>query len=167
VKISGTQTLHMPPPQVYDLLHDPNVLARCMPGCESLEEIGPGEYAMKMKMVLASISGLFQGKVRTTEPNPPESFRLVVEGSGKIGFMKGDGVLRLAPVDSGTSVAFEGDVQVGGTIAAVGQRLIDTTAKMLIKKFFDRLATESAAPEAASGAGGVTHYPSADTIQRS
>jgi len=143
VKISGNQTLNMTPQQAYDLLHDPGVLARCMPGCESLEQIGEGEYAMKMKMALASISGLFQGKVKTAEPNPPESFRLIVDGTGKIGFMKGDGVLHLSPIEAGTQVAFEGDVQVGGTIAAVGQRLLDTTARMLIKKFFDRLSSEA------------------------
>jgi carbon monoxide dehydrogenase subunit G len=143
VKISGTQQLNMPREQVYDLLHDPAVLARCMPGCESLEQIGENEYAMKMKMALASVSGLFQGKVTATEPNRPESFRLTVEGSGKIGFMKGDGLLKLAEANGGTAVNYEGDVQVGGTIAAVGQRLIDTTAKMLIKRFFDRLASET------------------------
>jgi uncharacterized protein len=148
VKISGTQTLNMTPQQAYDLLHDPGVLTRCMPGCESLDQIGEGEYAMKMKMALASISGLFQGKVKTADPNPPESFRLIVEGAGKIGFMKGDGVLGLSAVDAGTQVAFEGEVQVGGTIAAVGQRLLDTTARMLIKKFFDRLSSESAIDQA-------------------
>jgi uncharacterized protein len=143
VKISGAHTLNMPRQRVYDLLHDPAVLARCMPGCESLESIGDNEYAMRMKMALASVSGLFQGKVRTSEPNPPDSFRLLVEGTGKIGFMKGDGLLKLAETDGNTVVSFEGDVQVGGTIAAVGQRLIDTTAKMLIKRFFDRLANEA------------------------
>jgi carbon monoxide dehydrogenase subunit G len=143
VKISGNQQVNLPKEQVYDLLHDPNVLARCMPGCESLERVGDDEYAMKMKMALASVSGLFQGKVRTSEPNRPDSFRLLVEGSGKIGFMKGDGLLKLADANGGTAVNYEGDVQVGGTIAAVGQRLIDTTAKMLIKRFFDRLSSEA------------------------
>jgi uncharacterized protein len=143
VKISGSQTLDMSRQRVYDLLHDPVVLARCMPGCESLESIGENEYAMRMKMALASVSGLFQGKVRTSEPNPPDSFRLLVEGTGKIGFMKGDGLLKLAETGGRTTVNYEGDVQVGGTIAAVGQRLIDTTAKMLIKRFFDRLASEA------------------------
>jgi len=132
----------MPRERVYDLLHDPVVLARCMPGCESLDKIGDEEYAMKMKMVLASVSGLFQGKIRAAEPNPPESFRLVVEGTGKIGFMKGDGLLKLSEAEGGTKVDYEGDVQVGGTIAAVGQRLIDTTARMLIKRFFDKLGAE-------------------------
>jgi carbon monoxide dehydrogenase subunit G len=133
----------MPRDRVYDLLHDPGVLARCMPGCERLELIGEDEYAMRMKMILASISGLFEGKVRTGEPNRPESFKLTVEGSGKIGFMKGEGLLRLAEDCGCTAVAYEGDVQVGGTIAAVGSRLIDTTAKMLIKRFFHRLGEET------------------------
>jgi hypothetical protein len=81
--------------------------------------------------------------VKITEANPPTSFRLLVEGSGKIGFMKGEGLLTLSPAGAGTSVQFDGDVQVGGTIASVGQRLLDGTARMLIKKFFDRLAVEA------------------------
>ena len=72
-----------------------------------------------------------------------------MEGKGKIGFMKGDGTLKLTPQGTGTQVAYEGDVQVGGTLAAVGQRLIDTTAKMMIKRFFDKLAENSST---ASGA---------------
>jgi uncharacterized protein len=144
VKIAGSQTLKMPRERAYALLHDPAVLARCMPGCESLEKIGDNEYAMRMKMALASVSGLFQGKVRTSEPNPPESFRLLVEGTGKIGFMKGDGLLKLGGSDNVTDLTYEGDVQVGGTIAAVGQRLIDTTAKMMIKRFFGKLENEAA-----------------------
>jgi uncharacterized protein len=73
--------------------------------------------------------------------NPPTSFRLIVDGNGKIGFMKGDGLLNLTPNGEGAAVAYEGDVQVGGTIAAVGQRLLDTTSKMIIKRFFTKLAT--------------------------
>jgi carbon monoxide dehydrogenase subunit G len=90
-------------------------------------------------MAVAALSGLFDGKVRIADPNPYESFRLVVEGAGKIGFMKGDGLLKLAPEGAGTSVSFEGDVHVGGTMAAVGQRLIDTTSRMMIKRFFEKL----------------------------
>lgn len=111
-----------------------------MPGCESLDKIDDNEYRMKMKMALASLSGNFDGKVRITEQSPPNSFKLMVEGSGKVGFMKGEGVLKFAPKDAGTDVSYEGDVQVGGTIAAVGQRLIDGTAKMMIKRFFDKIA---------------------------
>jgi carbon monoxide dehydrogenase subunit G len=120
-------------------MQDPTVLAACMPGCESLESIGEDEYRMKMKMALASLSGAFEGKVRITE-RTPEGFRLAVEGSGKLGFMKGEGLLKFAPAGEGTEVSYEGDVNVGGTMAAVGQRLIDATAKMMIKKFFEKLA---------------------------
>jgi carbon monoxide dehydrogenase subunit G len=113
-----------------------------MPGCEGLDRISDNVYAMRLKIVLASMGGLFEGKVTVADPDPPSRFRLIVEGTGKIGFMKGDGLLHLSPADVGTLVNFEGDVQVGGTIAAVGQRLLDTTARMLIKRFFDRLAVE-------------------------
>ena len=116
-----------------------------MPGCEGLEKIGENEYAMKMKMVLAAVSGKFDGKVRIADAEPPHKFRLIVEGSGKIGFMKGDGLLTLTSASSTTDVSFDGEVQIGGTIAAVGQRLIDTTAKMLIKRFFDKLSSEATA----------------------
>jgi uncharacterized protein len=125
------------------MMQDPEVLARAMPGCQALEKTGENEYRIKMLMVLASLSGAFEGKVRITDQEPPSSFRLVVEGSGRIGFLKGDGVLKLRAVDGGTEVSYEGDAQVGGTIAAIGQRLIDGTAKMMTKKFFEKL-TEAA-----------------------
>jgi carbon monoxide dehydrogenase subunit G len=142
VKISGSYQLPFARERAYQIMQDPAILARAIPGCEGLEKIGPDEYRMKMKMALASLSGAFDGKVRITEQNPPESFRLVVEGSGKVGFVKGDGVLKLSAVEEGTEVAYEGEAQVGGTMAAVGQRLIDGTAKMMIKKFFEKLSAE-------------------------
>jgi len=145
VKISGAYTLPLSQERAYAVMQDPEVLARAIPGCESLEKVGPDEYRMKMKMALASLSGAFEGKVRITEQTPPNSFRLVVEGTGRIGFVKGDGLLKLSPAEAGgTEVAYEGEAQVGGTIAAVGQRLIDGTAKTMIKKFFDKLAAEAA-----------------------
>ena len=140
MKISGTYTLPVPPERAYQMMQDPEVLARAMPGCQALEKTGENEYRMKMVMVLASLSGAFEGKVRITDQEPPSSFRLVVEGSGRIGFLKGDGVLRLRAVEGGTEVSYEGEAQVGGTIAAIGQRLIDGTAKMMTKKFFEKLA---------------------------
>jgi carbon monoxide dehydrogenase subunit G len=140
VRIAGAHVVPVPPEQAYALLQDPVALAKAMPGCEALELIGEAEYHMKMKMLLASMSGLFDGKVRIADQNPVTSFRLVVEGSGKIGFMKGDGLLTLTPADAGTNVAYEGSVEVGGTIAAVGQRLLDTTSRMLIRRFFETLS---------------------------
>ena len=140
MKISGSSIVPASRERTYQLLQDPAVLAQCMPGTDHLDKVGEDEYEMKMKMAIASIGGLFTGKVRLSDQNPPESFRLVVEGSGKIGFLKGEGLLNLAAQGESTEVKYEGDVQVGGTIASVGQRLLDTTSKMIIKKFFEKLA---------------------------
>jgi uncharacterized protein len=143
VKIAGTSQLPLRPEQAYAFLQDPVVLARCIPGCQGLDRTGEGEYAMRMKMTLASISGHFDGKVKITDPEPPTSFRMAVEGSGKIGFMKGEGRITVAAAEGGSTVHYEGEVQVGGLIANVGQRLIETSAKMVIKRFFDAMAGEA------------------------
>ena len=140
MKISGSYTLPLPPERTYQMMQDPEVLARAIPGCQGLEKTGEGEYRMKMQMALASLSGAFEGRVRITDQTPSSSFRLLVEGAGRIGFVKGDGLLKLRAADGGTQVSYEGEAQVGGTIAAVGQRLIDGTAKMMIKKFFEKFA---------------------------
>lgn len=146
MKIAGSAQVPFAPERAFELMQDPVVLSRAIPGCESLEKTGEDEYRMKMKMVLASLSGNFEGQVRLVDLVPPTGFRMVVEGSGKIGFMKGDGALTLTAKDGGTEVSYDGDAQIGGTMAAVGQRLIDTTAKLLIRRFFAKLAAEEDTP---------------------
>ncbi len=142
MKVSGSYTLPVAAETAYASLQDPALLAQCMPGCESLDKIGPDEYAMKMKMALAAVSGLFDGKIRIENSKPPSSFTLIVEGHGKIGHMKGTGDVTLNPQgEASTEILYEGDVQVGGTIAAVGSRLVDSTSKLMIKRFFEKFAT--------------------------
>jgi carbon monoxide dehydrogenase subunit G len=154
MKISGSYVLPIGNTVLaYAALQDPVILAKCMPGCESLEKIGEDEYAVKLKMAIAAFSGLFAGKVRIADAQPHSQFKLIVEGSGKIGFMKGEGLMKLASVEDGTKtqVDYEGDVQIGGTLAAVGQRLVDSTSKMMVKRFFDKIAEElTAKPSSAS-----------------
>jgi len=140
MKISGSFAVPAHRERAYQLLQDPEILAKCMPGTDHLDKVAEDEYDMKMKMVIASIGGQFAGKVRLADQHPPESFKLIVEGTGKIGFVKGEGLLNLLPQGDSTEVKYDGDVQVGGTIATVGQRLLDTTAKMIIKKFFQKFA---------------------------
>ncbi|MBI1786706.1 MAG: carbon monoxide dehydrogenase subunit G [Acidobacteria bacterium] len=144
MKIGGAYTLAVPQQRAYSLLQDPDVLAQCMPGCDHLTRIADNEYEMKMKMAISAVQGLFTGTVRIADSHPPSSFRLIVEGSGKVGFMKGDGLLTLMPEAASTEVRYEGDVQVGGLIAGVGKRLIDVTARLLIKRFFEKLAEQIA-----------------------
>ena len=145
MKINGSYTLQgVDLARAYTALQDPQVLTVCIPGCESLEKTGDAEYAMKMKMALAAVSGQFTGKVKIVDPNPPSTFKMIVEGNGKIGFMKGEGLLNLTSADANVEVTYDGEVQVGGTMAAIGQRLIDTTSKMMIKRFFDKLSEQLA-----------------------
>jgi carbon monoxide dehydrogenase subunit G len=108
--------LATPPEKAYASMQDPVVLARCMPGCEALEKIGDNEY--KMNIAFASLSSAFEGKIKIIDENHSLSCKLLVEG-----------LLRLAPHREGTEVSYEGDVQVRGTMAAVGRRLIDDTAR--------------------------------------
>ncbi len=143
MKLGGTHTVPADRERAWALLMDPEVLCAAIPGCKRLTRIAEDEYAMQMSLAISSISGLFEGKVRVADRNPPESFRLIVDGSGKIGFVKGDGLLTLAPNGAATEVRYDGEVQAGGVIAGVGQRLIEITAKMLIKRFFEKLAAAS------------------------
>src|SRR5215468_4382780 len=120
MKLTGSYEVPLGAERAYEILQDPEILASCMPGCEKLEKIGDDTYAMKMKMVLAAISGQFEGKVSIADQNPPSSFRLIVEGTGKIGFMNGGGLLKLEEAaEGGANIAYEGDVHVGGTLASV------------------------------------------------
>jgi len=142
VHIEGSHSLQGSPETVYALLMDPAVLADCLPGCQQLVAAGDNTYNMKMKVALAALSGDFIGKIAMEDLVPPASYRLRVEGAGRIGFLNGQGELRLSSVEAGsTLVSYQGEVHTGGTIAAVGQRLVDSTARMMIRRFFERLDT--------------------------
>ena len=143
MKITGSHELPVDVQRAYEMLLDPDVLARALPGCDELVRIGPDEYEMRLKVAIASVQGLFSGKVRITERQPPDSYRMAVEGTGRVGFVKGEGLMKLSPKDGATELQYEGDVQVGGMIAGVGQRLLDTSARMIIKRFMDKLSEEA------------------------
>ena len=98
---------------------------------------------MKTKIAVSSIQGLFAGKIRIEDKRPPSSYRLVMEGQGRIGHVRGSGVLTLTPEGEGTKLSYQGDVQIGGLIASVGERMLDMTAKMMTKKFFSGLLREA------------------------
>ena len=138
--IEGSYKLQGTPETVYASLMDAAVLADCLPGCQQLVAAADGSYDVKMKVSLAALSGDFAGKVVMDGLDPPAGYRLRVEGAGRIGFLNGQGELRLSIVEAGaTLVSYTGEVQTGGTIAAVGQRLVDTTARMMIRRFFEKL----------------------------
>jgi carbon monoxide dehydrogenase subunit G len=150
MKVQGQHTVAAPQQKVWEALLDPRILAQTLPGCESLDPIGENQYRMGMKLAISSVQGLFDTTVHLKDPAAPTSYRLEIDGKGKIGFVKGGGSFRLEPDgDAATVVHYEGDVRVGGMIAGVGQRLLDMTSKMLIKRFFSSFSQILEKPPAA------------------
>ena len=145
MKVQGEYSLPLSQQAAWNLLLNTEVLSKAMPGCESLVPIGPDEYEMKMSVAVSSMKGLFAGKIRIADKNPPSSYRLQIQGQGKLGHVHGDGVLTLSPDGEATKVSFAGDVQIGGLLASVGERMLDMTTKMMIKRFFAALAAEARA----------------------
>jgi len=142
MKLVGTQTLAVSRERLYALLIDPEVLARCIPGCEELDQTGDNQFAATLKAGVGSIKGTFKSTVRLEDLRHNEHFRMVVEGKGAPGFLKGSGNLNLEEQNGQTTVSYDGDVQVGGTIASVGQRMIQATAKMMAAQFFNCLEAQ-------------------------
>ncbi len=142
MKIEGTHHLNAPRDRVYQSLIDPEVLQRCIPGCERLEKTGTNEYSATIGAGVGAIKGVFTGIVRLEDMRPPEHYRLVVEAKGTPGFVKGSGDFDLGAEAEGTLIKYTGDLLVGGVIASVGQRLIQGTAKMLASRFFTKLEEE-------------------------
>ena len=143
MKIEGTHELRVKRERVFQVLTDPEVLKRCIPGCERLEKTGENAYAATLRAGVGSIKGIFTGNVRLEDLRPPEHYRLVVDGKGQPGFLKGTGDLDLEEQGDATIIKYTGDVQVGGTIASVGQRMIQGAARMMASQFFTAIEAEA------------------------
>jgi uncharacterized protein len=143
MKVEGKHLIDAPRTRVYECLINPEVLQRTIPGCERLEKTGENTFAATIRAGVGSIKGVFNGSVKLEDLRGPEHFRMVVEGKGQPGFLKGSGNLDLEEQGETTSVNYTGDVQVGGTIASVGQRMIQGTAKMMATQFFTALGAEA------------------------
>jgi len=139
VKIEGSNDIPAARERVWAAFLDPAILARALPGCEGLEAIGTGEYKAKMKIGVAAIKGTFEGKVRLFDLEPPNRYRMALEGSGGPGFVRGEAGMELSDADGGTRVTYSADVQVGGLIASVGQRMLGGVSKMMLDQFFTRM----------------------------
>ena len=139
MKVEGVYTFSGQPQQVWDLLLDPESLRTCIPGVESLTETSPDHWDAVLKVGVAAIRGTYKSKVAIAEKQPPTEYTLLVEGSGGPGFVKGSAKIMLEADGEGTRVRVEGDGQVGGMLAGVGQRMLPGVAKMLMNQFFECL----------------------------
>lgn len=139
MQIQATHEIKASRERVYAALIDPEVLRLAIPGCESLEKIGDDLYTATMKAGIGAIKGTFKGDVRLEDMRPPEHYRIVVQGKGAMGFAKGSADFDLEDKDGGTLIRYSGEMQIGGSIAGVGQRMIQGAAKMMASQFFAKL----------------------------
>ena len=139
MKVEGSYTFDAPRARVWSVLLNPDALKSCIPGCDSMNPTGEDQYEVSMKVGVAAIRGSYKGNIRITEKNEPSSYQLLVEGRGGPGFVKGTAQIQLVDQGQSTLVNVQGDGQVGGTVAGVGQRMLGGVAKMLMGQFFDCL----------------------------
>ena len=136
MELSGSYSFAAPASRVWDLLVDPEAVASCLPGCDHLEPLGGDRYRAELTMAVAMVSGKYSGTVAILDKEPPRSFRIVVEGNGQAGFVKGEARVELAAHGDTTTVNLSGEGQVGGLLARVGQRLLGAASKLLLDQFF-------------------------------
>lgn len=134
--ISGSYTFDAPVGLVWDLLMDPDAIASCIPGCQHFEAEGEDRYRARLQVALAAVTGTYEGLVILSDKVPPTSYRLTGEGQSRAGFVKGTSDITLRAAGDATFVDVKVTIQVGGTIARVGQRLVGSVAKMMLDRFF-------------------------------
>jgi len=141
MQLAATYKFPATPQQVWTLLMDPEAIKSCLPGCKELRPTGENRYQAEITIGVAAVTGTFTSTVTLSELQPPQSYRLSVDATGKPGFAKGSATVVLKPTTEGTAVDVTASAEVGGLVARVGQRLIDGVARMTMDRFFGCLAT--------------------------
>lgn len=139
--MTGEQQLAASRETVWAKLNDPAVLKACIPGCETLDLIGENEFQAVATNRVGPVKARFKGKVKLTDLDPPNGYKIVGEGDGGIaGFAKGGAIVKLSDKDGGTLLTYNVEAQIGGKLAQLGQRLINGAAKKLADDFFAKFA---------------------------
>jgi carbon monoxide dehydrogenase subunit G len=156
MKIQGSHTFTAPREQVWRALLDPGILARTLPGCEKLERVGENDFQGVLSVQVGPVKGQFQGTLQLSDLRPLEGYHMKLDGKGPAGFMSGEGKLSLADAGDGgsTLLTYDLDAQVGGRLAGVGQRLIESSAKSISRQGLEGLARELAAMPLVQGEAG-------------
>ena len=150
MQMNDVQSVPASKDKVWAALNDPDILRRCIPGCQTLEMISPTEMTATVVVKLGPVKATFAGKVSLSDLDPPNGYRISGEGSGGVaGFAKGGASVKLeSPSEDVTNLAYQVDAQIGGKLAQLGGRLIDSTAKKLAGEFFQNFAVALSPPEA-------------------
>ncbi len=162
MKVEGEHIFKGTQKQVWDLFRDTDVMAAALPGTEKMEAVGENLYEVIMNVRVGPVAGEFSGNLVITNENFPESYTMTVDGRGKPGFLKGVGDVILSDQgDGSTLMKYTGEVQIGGKLAGVGQRLIDTVSKSIINQAFDTLDRVLVEITAAEAEGREAEYEGA------
>ncbi|MEW6179300.1 MAG: carbon monoxide dehydrogenase subunit G [Chloroflexota bacterium] len=166
MKLEGEHVFKGPREAVWEMFYDPEVLASALPGTQKLEMIAENEYEGAMNVRIGPVSGSFTGKLVISDVVEPETCTLTVDGRGTPGFAKGVGKVQFIDQGDGTTLMkYEGDLNIGGALASVGQRMIDSVAKTMIRQAFEVLdkALEARLAAKASGSEVVDFKPPSET----
>jgi len=140
MKMSGEEIIPASRDDVWKALNDPEILKQAIPGCEEITKHSDTELEAKVMVKVGPVKARFTGNVKLTDLNPPASYRISGEGNGVAGLANGGADVRLEVVEGGTKLSYDVDAQVGGKLAMLGSRLIDSTARSLATQFFDKFA---------------------------
>ena len=136
MKLSGSYEFDAAPEKVWQTLTDPEALRGCIPGCEKMDSLGNDEYTATVKISMGPIRSKFDAKVTMVDLQPFESYKLVVEGNGPSGFVRGESQIKLTENGNKTTVDVDSDSSSGGLLARVGQRMIESFARSMMDRFF-------------------------------
>lgn len=157
MEITGTSVIAAPGLAVWNALNDPDTLRHCLPGCESVERNGADAFRIVMTAAVGPLRARFNGLLRITDATPPNACVLVFEGQGgAMGFGKGSSNVTLREVAEGTELTYSAQAQVGGKLAQVGSRLIDSVAKKMSDDFFKALRAQLSPKESAPAEAAAT-----------
>jgi carbon monoxide dehydrogenase subunit G len=149
--MTGEQRIPAPREAVWRALNDPDVLRRCIPGCQELTKHSDTEMSAVAVIKVGPISARFQGAVTLSELDPPNGYRIVGEGQGGVaGHARGGALVKLVDDGEGTLLTYVVSAQIGGKLAQLGGRMIDATAKSMSAAFFRKFAEEIASPASAA-----------------
>ncbi len=132
----------MPPERLWDTLMDPELVQECIPGIKTFSPVTPDIYRVEVSMRVGIVSATYAGTMELADKNPPASYRMIVRGSGVRTNLSAEGQITLRADGEGTTLSFDGDVQVTGVLARAGQRLMTNVAQQQIGRFFQCLSSK-------------------------
>jgi uncharacterized protein len=151
MELTGQRRLPVDRGRAWNALNDPDVLRATIPGCEAIERTGENQYALTIAAVLGPVRARFRGRLAVEDIVAPESYTLRFEGEGgTAGFAKGTAKVALSEEGGGTRLDYAVNSHVGGKLAQVGNRLIDSAARKLAEEFFRALESRLAGPAPAA-----------------